>query len=1739
MSSVSKQPPSLPSDVDVESRPEFDDYFEDALADIPPQSASEVESTDEQEIEVDAPSVVEEIDLPPDPEDDEEMMIEVVDSERADSTQEFPRAEKDPDSTRLATDADSVLTSLHAFVERELDQRTPDDGRRRAVLQHEMGHLEEIVHREETTALRRYEQGFADDPSFLPVHRALRRHLWGDGRWQSYVEALKAEIEATRGEQQRALLLTLLGEVQWRRLGAAEQAIESLLSAIALVPRSRRALEILRAVYANQKRWEDLLGALRGMANITTDAVERARLIVEMAELCERRLDRRLDAEQLYAQAVDLDPDNESALVALRRLYLLHQRWQRLSELLAREAGQEHGPIDMFADLYRAAHLAEVHLHDDARAASLLETAAALRPTDNLPLQALALIYERTGRSEDLAATIARLAQLSSDPQVRADLLFRLAQIYQDRLARPEKGLETYRMVLKEQPGHEAALRGLAGLYARLECWADLLDLELLRAERHRDTNARAESYVRAARICERHLGDTPRAIELYDRAWRVQPALLEAFRALERIYRQEQRWASLAEVCEHRAGLTSDAVLAVAMLRKAARVCEERLDDPQRAISLLERLCERQPDDREALIDLTRLYEQSGHFELMVRFLERWAALTEDPGERAELERRVAELLHSTLGQSDKAIDRCQAILRDQPADGTVRDQLKIIYEQAGRWNDLVRTLQGELEHVSDDGEAAALLLQIGHLQRDKLGVGGEAQKSYTAALSRDPQCAPAALALERLLRSEGAWGALAELWTSQAERMRDTDASASLLCRAAELHEERLSQPSRAVELLGRALELDAACLPAHHGLERIYLASEDHDALESHYTREAEAATNPLLRVRSYLRLASLLDRGSGGDEAAAVAAYESALQVVRDQPDALHGLAAMYRRQGAWPQLAELLGRMAAATEDRDAALSALKEWASILETIQDEQWDPTPIYERILDADPQDQHAIAALERLAYQKADLESIVRLSMLQVRGATDEALVAGLCMRAASVLVTMARYQEAAELLRRALDAAPSYLPAVRLARSLHEQMGNWRDVAEMLRKEGELVGSAEGRNSALVRAGTIMMDRLADMTAARGLFETVLATDPEDERASERLTTILAGVGEWVGLAEHYRRRLDRLDGQFRAPLQLELVEIYRDRLGEPAAAIQLLGDLLATQPDHVMALEQVAALCADQGRWREAEEYLGRLAEVVADEPERYREAVLNRADVLVERLGEEESALAVLNELLVRQSGDRDALEQCAAIYRRWGDWDKTVEVLRDLAHSGDPAARVSALVDLAEVGSRSTAEPDTARTALEQAAMVCAQTGESIDPISAYFERRGDFEGLIELYGQALADPRTQGTAGMVKLRLARSRILAGRLLRPDDAEREVREALQGDPNSLPARLELAGLRLWADRLDDAAADYLRALDLDPFCHDAHRGLFRVYERRGDTDRAATACQALVALGGAVEAESELAAQAVEATATGLAAAASNPLGLEGYWDLLAYDDDTRPARELLLAVGDYLPQIGLIDPDAAGGPPTVPLSEDDPIYFSCRGVAAALGVTRFRCALAREMELTAEVRPTRQLTVVLDAEFAATATAAQLRFAAGRALAEILSRSAYINVMPSRSLELLLAAVVELFERGFGDHLGRPDELADLSRRLGRAVPRKVRKGWEELARAYAAQGPMAPARARRSARRAAERAGLLASGDVAAALGVLAREETRKSIVSEVLRFSAEPTLYEGRRRLGLCL
>ena len=1657
-----------------------------------------------------------------------------------------PMADDSPWQERVA--------ELEARLVDELAQTPEEHNRLRAILLHELGQLAELIQGDQAVARERYQESMAWDCAFLPAIRSMARHHQEEGNWSELVTLLAAETELCPDGRTRAALMTRAGSVLAFHLSDMEGAVERLRGACALDPRAGSAALVLRYLFASQERWEDLLELLRVLAGVASSEAERGWLLQEMAELCEVQLERPEEALELYARAHALNRGSLSATVALLRLRQRSCRWQELADLLEAQAQGPGDAAQRFAMLYRAARLAELYLQDEPHAAQLLERARELRPADPLPLEELAVIYQRLGKPAEQVKVLTRALELARRPQDRAALSHRIGGVLEHELDRPEEAMDAYRQALEAQPGHQATLRVLAALLEGRKQWRPLIELELLRTERQEDAGRKSLGYVRAARLCEERLQDRRQAQDLLERAWRLD-ATPAAFLALERLYRLAGRWDALVELHLDQARKTSDQALALNLRRGAALICEEMLEDRGRALELLEEVHTRAGAtagegvgrlEQLTLLDLVRLHEEQGQRpERLLELLGMWAEQTPDEGWKVALRRRQAELLEGPLGQPERALVRYTELARQEPGDRHSLERLKAMETRAGRWNALLVLLRQELsqDKEAQATERAQLLLQVGMLHRHRLGDADQARLAWDEALALDPGCTPARAALEELLREQGRWDRLVDLLQGEVPGSDDDRLAAARLCGAAEICSERFGDPARSRGLYEQALALDPGCMPAVAGLERVLQAEQDLDGLANLYEEGAREYVELPDRVRASLRLAHL-KAGAGVDLEGGVQALEYALELQPDQPDVLMTLCRLHRRAGHPRQLDRVVARIIDSEAGADPAvkLAALRERALLLAMGRAPGEEAAEVHRLILLARPHDPLAMAELERISFSRGDQPALIALSRRALEVGGDELWISSICVRGALLLCELGSWEQAAEVLRDGLSTSPGYLPALLLLRMLAQRLGWVEEEIDLLMREGELANERGQAHRALLRAGDLLVAHFEDLARARGAYEQVFQEDPSSDGAFSRLEAMLRESGEWRPMAALLRRRLLVTEAGEQAPLLLALCAVQRDHLLDPVAAADSLEQLLEQEPRHREALATAADLARALHRWSDADGYLAHLADGCKEEPEVRRQAMLDRARLLDEKLQQVDLALEVLQELLTEGPADREALSICAAIYQRQRQWDRLVEVLEELARTVSGAGRVEHLVTLAEVHAGSREDQEGAAGAMARAAATCLENGEGVQALAAYFARRDDHQGLVSLLDATLGGRAVGESAGSRALRVCLARTLADKLNQADRAEQELARAVQAAPSDLPLRLELAGLLTRAGKPGDATTHYMTALEQDAFAVEAHRGLAALWTLRGDGVRAAGAAQVVCALTGGEQDERRASLAAVAELERRLAGTGATPVDPGDLLHLLAHPDEPDLLRELMRVLGDAVPaiypaQVERAEPGATQKVPVKRLGRSDPMARQCHAMADLLGV--------QIKEVLMAPLPGEQLAVALpgagrlclDPVRCTDLPGARVRFALGRALTRMYTRSLYLDLLTSQEVDLLLAAVAENFQRGYAG--SRPDgpRVVELARAVGRALPRKIRKALEGPAGALAASPPSDAAAWARGARYMADRVGLVLGGDVVEAHATLAEERLGRETMAHLLRFAVSPHLIEARRRLGI--
>ena len=1582
-----------------------------------------------------------------------------------------------------------------------------------------------------SVALDYHRRALSLDPSFVPNLRACRRLAMVRGEDGLAAEVLEAEAAVAPTQEARSELLLLRGRLL-ASLGREAESRAVLARAVACAPSAFAAAEEAARAAAAATDRDALADAYARCARSTADRRLSAHYLAAAAALLEEGLGRADRAGALALDAFTLLPDDPLLRASARHHAERLGRTDELARILTAEAEGSEGAAAAAAWL-ALAHLEERLGRSDAAIAAL-ERGRAASPREPLVLSEIARLRETRGAWADACEALEALATahlaLGDDGHLREALVAKLrrAEIEETELGRTHQAIACCRDALALAPGNRAALTALGRLCARTADWEGLLATFLAEAAAAGEPRDRAHRTFKAAEVLEERLGRIPDAIERYREAFALDPDLVSARTALERLYEREARWEDLCALLEVELAELGSPAEQVAQLLRMARLREDRLGDLEGAAALYGRILAIDPSSRVALPALGAALARLGRMEELAELLRREAELADDPRRAIAFLQRRAEVVDEHLGDQERARAAWEDVLAAAPAHLPALRALGRLHARAQRWEELAALYRAEADASSEAGPAADLLHRVGELLERRMGRVDDAVAAYRETLTLAPSHLPALHALARIYRARGDDEHLVEVLRAQGAARSAPVERAAPLAEAARIAEERLADPERAIEHYEEVLRIAPDFAPALRGLDRLYAQTGRFDALAT--LRRSAPDSTPDDRAARLLRLARL-EADRTGDRGAALAAVDELLRLAPGSPAAL---------------LLEM--RLAPDPERRARARVALAEAAS----------DPEPRAALFAGAALELRPATArrdALSRAAALAPESAALAPEEERRLRDAGDSAGLARFYSRCRAAATDAASrgcwsarageawedagdHARALEAFESALEDSPASLPALRGARALFARAGNWAAVRATLAAEGAALKDPVCAAAAWFEAGEIAARRLLQPETALADYRAAAERAPLERAPLARLEAALGEDGA-AELAQLHSARARAEQDAHRAAVSW--LAAARAALRAPAgrdAALGLLDRALDADPGLGPALELRARGRAEAGRHEEAlADYEAALA--LGADPEPRLALHLEAAAACQDGLRAPARALPHLNAALAISPESPEALARLAHAEQALGRPGAAGDALRRLVELPElpREQRVSSLLALAEIHER-LGEPRAAAAACRRVLELEPSRDEALRTLLRV--EGGNDDPWVQLAALETAAASSRDAALRAEAHSKAARLHAGPLQGRANAVEHLRAALALDP----ARDEDRGAL--ADLLEElaplAALDEHRSLIArDPLRIGSWKALSRHFERTRAHDRAYVAATVVRWLGapppgaGTERLLLEGDRQSLPPPPT---------LGAEA-WDLLRAPGDRGPLAEVVAIAGDAIAAAAAARGESRRTARGEPLRPDHPFRQLLAELSRALGLPEHELFGATPGRLEIELGD--PYAVRIGADLARRTTAREQRFLLGRLAARLRSRSCLAEELPP---EGLVAWALAAAHAAVGGAQGNDDR----ARQVAKALGRRARKLLEQPAHALlSAASPPDAGAWREAAARTADRLGLLLSGDVPTAIDMLLRDDAGRALgraeaieaaprrpdVKALLAFAASDVHFALRQRLRVAI
>lgn len=1242
-----------------------------------------------------------------------------------------------------------------------------------------------------------------------------------EGEHLKLVQMIEAQVGSEPQPAERAALLRKMSEIYSQQMDNAEMAFVAATRALRELPDEAKNLALCSLLYKAADARDEYSTLLSEIAPKASDDQARANLYRALAKL-QTEANEPEEAVESWKQVMSLAPTDAEAMEHIGKLLATQGRVPELIDVLKRQLNIEEDTTRRVGLLFQMGVLQDEQLNDAGAALTTFRRLLELAPADPNALARMDGLCEDQQRWPELADVLARRAAIVSAEE-RPAILFKLGVVRETRLLDKSGAIELYAELLAQNPRHPGALQRLEAM-AQKEPQNQAAFEVLAKAFREGSDPVKLSALIEARvtvspDVVERktllqelaQIRDAQSEPELaylaFYRAFKEDPNDVELRKRLEGAAQAAGSWDELAHAYEAELPRIAEPSEAAKVSFTLGQLHEQRLKDAAQAVVFYEKAREFDPSvAQKSLVALDKLYGQLNRADKQAEALEALGDITEDPHEKVGLYFRLGQLAMETLEKPDQAAGAFEKVLAADPRHLPSLRSLEQLYEQAQMSEKLYRVLEAQATVVTGT-ERERVLGKMAVTSAEGLSNVDHSITLYRELLTKNPRNEQAFEALNTLLDRAGRSEELVELLLAKLQVTIDPRELVRLNERVGRVLFERLQRAEDAISYFKAALDRDARHRGALEALKDIFEALGRRDDLVIILRRliplQEEASGVKVIRIR----LAEIIAGSARREEA--LDAARRALEVEPHRLEELERLLQVFMHLKAWPDAVRCLEAKAQhflMIEERDQAAAVLFQVTELWRNTANKPDLAGPPLERILEIDPSNRQAYDLALDLYSKQGDWRAYAQvMDRFHSHLNSDEEKVAAL-QQLAKVQETRLGQKDVAFLqYTRALHLNPSDDQVREQTERLAEETGSFEELAAVYEEVADELPRGPLAERMYLTLARVHDQKLDDPEAAEAALRKVLAFDPTNEAALERLSSMFARRGSHKEYVVSLEQKLEAAPSiEARKEILREIARAYDENLGSPEDAENALARALELEPDQ-QTLDVLVALQRRQGNHAAVASSLLRMRDIAPTPEERSRIQV-EVAQVYERDLKDDEAAVEGFRQALEFDPANVPALEALEKLYSRL---DRPAELLsvyeRELELTSDYRERVKLLFKSASIWEERYQNLVNADACIDAALQVDPQNIQAIKTLERLRKAQGRWDeliGVVDRHINLLNNPE----------------------------EKAVLCVEMGD---------IFHQQLKA--VDRAVVAYHQAIDLDPRCRPAMHALGTLYERSGN----------------------------------------------------------------------------------------------------------------------------------------------------------------------------------------------------------------------------------------------------------------------------------------------------------
>jgi len=444
------------------------------------------------------------------------------------------------------------------------------------------------------------------------------------------------------------------------------------------------------------------------------------------------------------------------------------------------------------------------------------------------------------------------------------------------------------------------------------------------------------------------------------------------------------------------------------------------------------------------------------------------------------------------------------------------------------------LRTIELDATPAELARDRAALLVDLAVITGRDGRPEMEIADLYRRVLALDPRSRLALLHLESIVRRAGFSAELAELEDRIAAYFDgDAKTQAAFYTRAGETLAD-LGRIDEAVQRFGKADAVFPGHVPALEGWRQAALKGQLWIDVAEAATRQGAGVTGAARAALHHFAGVALMDKALVGDQA--MAAFRRALEADHGHRDAFLRLRILLEEDGNHDDLATLLAMRLEVESEPAAKIELSRALAELHRNFLSDRDTAKRHYRAILEADPNDLRAHAAIADIAWEQGSWQEAADALMARARLERAPDVLKTLCFRLGLIYADrLVDVPMALKAFQRALIYQPDdEATLVRLA-DLAVQVGEWKLALGACERLVKNESDPDRRAAHLHRVAKIFQHGFGDIKRAERALNLALDGAPTNDEALTQLVQFYRDANDMTSVRVH----LNRVAGAMRA------------------------------------------------------------------------------------------------------------------------------------------------------------------------------------------------------------------------------------------------------------------------------------------------------------------------------------------------------------------------------------------------------------------------------------------------------------------------------------------------------------------------------------------------------------------------------------------------------------------------